>query len=297
MAEISMERSGEMVRATIEVLQLHPDGLPGRDVIPLVEQRLQLTDDELSYYPNKPAVRKFDNRVRFATISPVKAGWLVKANGIWLVTPEGVEAIEAFPEPGSLMREARRLYKVWKKSQPDAVLDEIDEDEVVTAASTTLEEAQESARIGIHEFLASMPPYEFQELVAGLLRAMGYHVPWVAPPGRDGGVDIVAFTDPIGATGPRIKVQVKRQSSSKIGVDGLRSFLAVLGQQDTGVFVSLAGFTADAEAEARSQENRRLLLIDEERLIHMWVEHFAKLAERDKARFPLEPVYFLSRAD
>jgi len=286
-----------MVRATIQVLLAHPDGLPGREVIPLVAQRLQLTEDELSHYPNKPAVRKFDNRVRFSTISPVKAGWIVKANGIWVATPEGEAAIAAFPDPGTLMREARRLYRAWKKSQPDAVIDEIDEDEVATDASTTLEEAQESARIGIHEFLANMPPYEFQELIAGLLRAMGYHVPWVAPPGRDGGVDIVAFTDPIGATGPRIKVQVKRQASSKIGVDGLRSFLAVLGQQDTGVFVSLAGFTSDAEAEARSQENRRLLLIDEERLIQMWVEHFSSLAEREKARFPLTPVYFLSPTD
>ena len=45
-----------------------------------------------------------------------------------------------------------------------------------------------------------MPPYQFQDLVAALLRAMGYHVAWVAPPGKDGGTDIVAYTDPLGAT-------------------------------------------------------------------------------------------------
>ena len=41
-----------------------------------------------------------------------------------------------------------------------------------------------------------MNPNELQELVADLLRAMDYHVAWVAPPGKDGGVDVLAFTDP-----------------------------------------------------------------------------------------------------
>jgi len=38
---------------------------------------------------------------------------------------------------------------------------------------------------------------------------MGYHVAWVAPPGPDGGVDVIAQSDPLGINGPRIKVQVK----------------------------------------------------------------------------------------
>jgi restriction system protein len=137
-----------------------------------------------------------------------------------------------------------------------------------------------------------MPPYEFQELVASLLRAMAYHVPWVAPRGRDGGVDIVAFTDPLGAGGPRIKVQVKRVTSGKIGVEGLRSFLAVLSGQDVGLFVSLGGFTADAEA--RAQESRRLTLLDMEHLVNLWVEHYDRLNEDDRAHLPLRPVYFLA---
>jgi predicted Mrr-cat superfamily restriction endonuclease len=34
---------------------------------------------------------------------------------------------------------------------------------------------------------------------------------YVAPPGPDGGIDLIAHTDPLGTTGPRIKVQVKRR--------------------------------------------------------------------------------------
>jgi restriction system protein len=53
-----------------------------------------------------------------------------------------------------------------------------------------------------------MAPYDFQDLVAALLEAIGYHVLWVAPPGPDKGVDIIAGSDQLGIEDPRINVQV-----------------------------------------------------------------------------------------
>jgi hypothetical protein len=37
-----------------------------------------------------------------------------------------------------------------------------------------------------------MNPYDLQQLVADLLKAMGYYPSWISPPGRDGGLDIIA---------------------------------------------------------------------------------------------------------
>src|SRR3990172_5782550 len=96
---------------------------------------------------------------------------------------------------------------------------------------------------------------------------VGYHVAWIAPPGRDGGIDILAFSDPLGARPPRIKVQVKRQQSA-IPVEGLRSFLALLGDEDVGI-VNTGGFTKDAQEAARTQEKRRVTLVDLERLFDL----------------------------
>jgi restriction system protein len=138
-----------------------------------------------------------------------------------------------------------------------------------------------------------MPPYDFQDLVGSLLRAMGYHVGWIAPPGKDGGVDIVAFNDPLGTRPPRIKVQVKRQQG-RVSVDGLRSFMAILGADDVGIFVNAGGFTKDAEDEARGQHARRVTLVDLERLVELWVEYRGKLDEAARRRLPLQPVYFLA---
>jgi restriction system protein len=83
-------------------------------------------------------------------------------------------------------------------------------------SAATLEEAEEAAWGEIREYLVAMRPYDFQELVGALLRAMGYYVLWEAPPGPDRGIDLIAYTDPLGTTSPRIKVQVKRQPDNKI---------------------------------------------------------------------------------
>jgi hypothetical protein len=57
-----------------------------------------------------------------------------------------------------------------------------------------------------------MNPYEFQELVGRLAACDGLTHRLDIPPGPDQGLDILAYTDPLGATGPRIKVQVKRRA-------------------------------------------------------------------------------------
>ena len=125
---------------------------------------------------------------------------------------------------------------------------------------------------------------------------MEYHIYWVSPPGQDQGIDIIAHADPLGIRGARIKVQVKRRGD-KINVDGVRSFMALLGENDVGIFVSLSGFTSDAEREARKQETRRLMLIDSDKLFDLWIEHYDDLLENHRRLLPLRPIHFLDLPD
>jgi restriction system protein len=242
-------------------------------------------------------VRRFEKIVRFSTISPVKAGWLVKSKGRWTVTDQGLKAYTDFRDPEKFFAEAGRLYQQWIATRPEPVdegaNEETDGEAEEANIAGTFEEAEEAAWQDIERHLSEMSPYDFQNLVAGLLRAMGYHVSWVAPPGRDGGIDILAHTDPLGINMPRIKVQVKRRAD-KIAVEGLRSFMALLGDQDVGLFVSTGGFTREAEHEARTQEKRKITLLGLEKLYDLWLEHYAKLEELDKQLMPLKPVYFLA---
>lgn len=291
MAEITRRRSGELVRGVFRILMEASDALPAKEVLRRLEGVVPPTQFEGSCYPNRPNVRRYEKIVRFSTIAAVKAGWLLKNKGTWSLTEAGLDAFAKFKDPEDFNREARRLYRQWKADQPTAEPEE--EGEEVDQAAATLEEAEEAAWSEIEAFLEKMSPYDFQELVAGLLRGMGYFVEWVSPPGPDKGIDIVAHVDPLGVKGPRIKAQVKRRAD-KVNVDGVRGFMALLGDSDVGIFVSTGGFTRDAEDEARRQEKRRIMLIDLKRLFDLWTEHYGQVPETQRRLLPLRAVYYLA---
>lgn len=292
MADVTQARTGELVRALFGILIAHGEPMRASDALKALEQAVTLTPYEAGDYES--GGRRFERIVRFGTVSAVKAGWLVKQKGHWSVTEEGRSAYDSIKHPEAFQRQAVKLYWAWRKAQPEQQDEADTEAAVENSAVITLEYAEEMAWKEIEEFLAQMPAYDFQELVAALLRAMGYHVGWVAPPGKDGGVDILAYNDPIGSRPPRIKVQVKRNAgSSRIDVTGLRSFMAVLGEGDVGLFVALSGFTRDAEFEAR-QSHRRITLLDTARFVELWTAHHDKLDDAARRRFPLRPVWFLA---
>jgi restriction system protein len=301
MAEITARRQGEMIQMLFRILESEPEGLQAKDAITRVESKLELTEFEQSTFPKNPDLVRFPKILRFSTINSVKAGWLRKKSGTWTLTDEGKTALYTFTDPEALFRESRRLCKQWKASQPDeespANETAPDKDDSETGdkgliAATTLEEAEEAARQAILDYLASINPYRFQDLVGKLLEAMGYHVVWIAPKGKDGGLDLIAQSDPLGVRGPRIKGQVKRRPDSRTTEDELRSFLSLVEPHDVGVYISLGGFTSDTQAAAR-RSSRRITLIDGEGLLDLWVEHYDRLDEEGRGFLPIKPVHFL----
>lgn len=292
MPNVSRKRTGELLRTLFGILLKSPDGLPASEALAALEKQVTLTEYEQGDYGS--GGRRFEKIVRFATIDCVKAGWLVKNKGQWSITEDGKAALEKYKDSEEFYREAVKLYAQWKSAQLGKDEDaEVDEDVPEKDVAITYEKAEEQAWGEIEQYLKAMNPYEFQELVGELLKAMGYHVAWIAPPGKDGGLDILALTDPLGTRNPRIKVQVKRQET-RVSVDGLRSFMAVLGDDDVGLFVCTGGFTKDAQDEARTQEKRKITLIDLDRLFDLWVEHYDKLSNEARRRLPLKQIYFLS---
>lgn len=294
MAESKRKRKGELVRGVFRILLDHPDGLRAKEVLLRLEDEVPPNDFENSTYPNRPNLRRYEKIVRFNTITAVKAGWMVKNKGVWSVTDEGQRAFERYTDPTQFSLEANRLYGQWKAGQ---IPDESEQDaEDSDSAIATLEEAEEAAWSDIESYLGEMSPYDFQEVVAGLLRGMGYFVEWISPPGPDKGIDIVAHVDPLGLKGPRIKAQVKRRAD-KANVDSVRGFMALLGDTDVGLFVCTGGFTRDAEEEARRQEKRRIMLLDLKRLFDLWTDHYNEIPEEQRRLLPLQPVYYLAPDD
>jgi restriction system protein len=306
LAENTRKRQGELMVGVFRLLTQQPDGLPAKDVLARLRAEVPPTPFESSEYTNRPGVVRYDKIVRFTTIAFVKAGWLTKSKGQWSATDAGQAAyLRLKNRPEAFMREAVSHYQRWKKDQPDvayvvAESEDIEEEAVEVATNlevtTNLEEAEEAAFAEIKAFVDRMAPYDFQDLVTAVVEAMGYHVLWVAPPGPDKGVDIIAGSDQLGINDPRIKVQVKHRPSSRTDVSDLRSFMAVLGARDVGIFVSAGGFTREALSEARTHETRKLTLIDLNRLLDLWIANYTTVDESRRQLLPLRPVYYLAPA-
>jgi restriction system protein len=169
LAEITPTRMGQLLQGVFEILKDQPDGLPAREVLARLERVVPPTDFEASTYPNRPGIRRYEKIVRFASINTVKAGWLLKDRGQWSVSEDGVQALEQHRDPERFFRAARDLYRVWKAEQPPEEEGVAVEEDSLSAA-TTLEEAEEAAWSEIETHLAEMNPYDFQKLVAGLLK-------------------------------------------------------------------------------------------------------------------------------
>src|SRR5258708_14415121 len=107
MAEITRKRVGELQRGVFKILLDFPDGLPAKDVLNRLQHVVPPTEFEKSDYPKHPGIRRFEKMARFATIGPVKAGWLVKSKGRRYMTQEGRKAYNQITAPEKVNTEPR----------------------------------------------------------------------------------------------------------------------------------------------------------------------------------------------
>lgn len=160
--------------------------------------------------------------------------------------------------------------------------------EVVVEQANFYEDTRAKADELISDILVRIAPYDFQDLVAGLLRAMKFRTR-VSPPGPDGGKDIVAHPDALGFEQPRVKVQVKHTKAA-VGAPEVRNFRAVLGPSEKGLFVSTGGFTADARREP-DRAGQPVELMDRDDFVDLLIEYYENLEPEFKAMVPLAKVY------
>jgi len=296
--ELSRSKSlgAKTMFAALQALKENGGSLPVSHVMEEVKKRITFDKWESEIYEATGAIR-WQSIMSFFSIDYVKAGYILKKKGVWYITPEGEENLKLGDV--ALLDKANALYKKWNLARlqgegPQAPGEtDVPEKEM---DQYTIERIEQTAIDGIKNYIAQKNAYEFQDMAAALLRAMGYFTPFVAPRGKDGGVDIQAYRDPLGTVSPRIKVQVKHKQSAA-SVQEMRQLIGLLQKDgDVGIFISTAGFTPDAVSAARSS-HVHVELIDFDRFIALWQEFYQKLSDEDKSLLPLRVVYFIDQLE
>lgn len=130
---------------------------------------------------------------------------------------------------------------------------------------------------------------DMESLVAGLLCAMGYRTALTSK-GGDQGRDVIASSDGLGLTSPRIIVEVKHRGNP-MGAPAVRSFIGGLHDSDKGLYVSTGGFTKEALYEAeRARVPVTLLNLDQ--FARVFVDNYETTDLETSALLPLTRIYW-----
>jgi restriction system protein len=161
------------------------------------------------------------------------------------------------------------------------------------ATAETLEIIKEDTIAKAHEFIKDkvlqLNWEQMQELVAGVLRAMGYKTK-VSSKGPDRGRDIIASPDGLGFEEPRIFVEVKHRGGA-MGAPEIRSFVGGLRGKDRGLYVSTGGFSKEANYEAE-RASVPITLADADFLVDLIVQYYDQFDTDSKALVPLRKIYW-----
>jgi restriction system protein len=142
----------------------------------------------------------------------------------------------------------------------------------------------------IKDKLSRLDDVQMEQLVAALLRAMGYRTR-VSPKGPDRGVDVFASPDGFGFQEPRIKVEVKHRLRTAISAPEVRSFLGALRPGDRGLYVSSGGYSREAKYEA-DRANIPITLLDLDELAASVITFYESFDLEGRALISLVKVYW-----
>jgi restriction system protein len=77
------------IMATFQILKEAGGELRGREVIDRIPQKVELSEWEKERYEKTGYIR-WESILHFYSIDCIKAGFLRKESGLWILTPEGV---------------------------------------------------------------------------------------------------------------------------------------------------------------------------------------------------------------
>jgi restriction system protein len=186
--------------------------------------------------------------------------------------------------------------EMWSKARPIGTVSSTPP--ALSQSASPAEETEEivlldveaKAQQFVEDRLARLDWREMQELVAGVLRAMGYRTR-VAADGADRGVDIFASPDGLGLQEPRIFVEVKHRRTEQMGAPQVRAFLGGRKPGDRCLFVSTGGFSREARYEAdRSTVPITLLTLAD--LRDLLIEHYDQVDASTRGLVPLRQIYW-----
>ncbi|MBW8891704.1 MAG: restriction endonuclease [Burkholderiales bacterium] len=233
---------------------------------------------------------RWENYLLFFSIDSVKAGWIEKTDGIWTLTPAGVEASHLAPR--EFLDRGTEAYQRWRKQRREqqfeatgtAPSDASDPELAVESEQGPPEERMLEIQRDAHLLLAdellqrlkAMSWQGFERAVVQVLLGMGYggsrkEAGQALQRAGDEGIDGFINEDRLGLD--VIYVQAKKWADASVGRPEIQKFVGALAgkQASKGIFITTSRYTDDARDYAQ-RLRERVILIDGSRLAELMIE-------------------------
>lgn len=179
------------------------------------------------------------------------------------------------------------LDKLYQKDSTNVTDDSGLEDDRLENIKENIED---NAREFIKDKIIKLSWEEMQDLVAALLRALGYKTK-ISPKGPDRGKDIIASPDGLGLEDPCIYVEVKHRPNQRMEAPDIRNFIGGMRSYRKGIYVSTGGFTKEAMYEVE-RANVALSTIDLDELVDFIISNYDNFDSEGRALVPLRKIYW-----
>lgn len=271
-------RPGYIIASAGQVIRFKFEFKKGDNVLTYnPQERVYLVGEIIGDYEYSPGILEYSNIRKVKWIGKIGRDKLSTAtkNTLGAISTLFKLSDEASHEISSLLK---------GKAEPAE-----DHEKEVTDLDIIREDMLSKAHEFIKDRIIALDWEQMQNVVAGLLRGMGYKTT-VSAKGADRGRDILASPDGLGLEEPRIVVEVKHRSG-QTGAQEIRSFTGGLRQGNKGLYVSTGGFTREARYEA-DRSTIPVTLIDMDSLVNLLVQYYDNLDVDTKLLVPLIKIFW-----
>lgn len=156
-----------------------------------------------------------------------------------------------------------------------------------------LEKHNVLVRAALHKKLQEMDPYQFELLIADLLKQIGYEDGEVTKRTGDKGIDINATLTMGGITDVKTIIQVKKwKSGNNVSGKVITQLRGSAEVDQRGLVITTSKFTKDAAKESRAPNKMPVSMIDGDKLLDLLMEHGVGIKKESVELYSLDNTYF-----
>ncbi len=304
---MAVPEANKFYRAVLEVSADTSQSMSTPQMAVAVSAHLRLTEEQLAEMVPSGIKSRVEDRTQWAMYHLEKAGLLERpSRGIYRITDRGIEFLRS--HQGEIQNNQIRQMQEVEGSELQRVPGNLSDAHFLrnrTVLQAGPEERhkngeslverdtpsdnltpyeimdicyREQRQMLIDEIIDSVKdisPTEFEKLVVGLLKGMGYGDGKVTGKSGDGGIDGILNQDALGLE--KIYIQAKRFDYAQVGEPEIRNFSGSLDPfgANKGVFITTSSFSATARrtAENISRGGKFIRLIDGQELAALMISH------------------------